>query len=246
MSTTKVTTNVLTDEAVTAAKLAATLDLSGKSVTLADSEISAAELASTLDLSSKTVTLPATSVTAAMLASTLDLSGKTLTMPTGLVPWTYGAQVATTAGTTVELLASIPDTAREIEIMLAGVSTSAANQPPLIQLGDSGGYETSGYIGESTLVLDAGANETAVTDGFSAARATNATAADLVTGILRLSRWDTAEHQWIASGQFIVEGVSLCCVCGYKTTSAAMDRIRLTTTGGAATFDAGEARVRYR
>ena len=160
--------------------------------------------------------------------------------------WTYGSQIATTSGTTVALITSLPDTAQEIEIMLTGVSTNAANQPPLLQLGDAGGYETSGYIGEVSIIQDANPNETAVTDGFSLTRATNAAAADLVTGILRLSRWDTAEHQWIASGHFITEGTMVHSVCGYKTTSQAMDRIRLTTTGGTATFDAGEARIRYR
>lgn len=73
--------NLLPAESVTAAELAATLDLSGKTVTLANGEVSAAELAATLDLSGKTVTLPATSVTAAMLAATLDLSAKTVTLP---------------------------------------------------------------------------------------------------------------------------------------------------------------------
>lgn len=187
-----------------------------------------------------------TTVTADMLAATLDLSSKTLTMPTGLVPWTYGSQIATTSGTTAELINSLPDTLREIEIMLAGVSTNTANQPPLLQLGDAGGYETSGYIGEVTIISDANPNESAVTDGFSLARATNFAAADLITGILKMCRWDTAEHQWIVSGQFITEGTIHQSVCGYKTTSQAMDRIRLTTTGGSATFDAGEARVRYR
>ena len=49
----------------------------------ASAAIAAAKLASTLDLSGKTVTLPATSVTAAMLAATLDISGKTVTLPAG-------------------------------------------------------------------------------------------------------------------------------------------------------------------
>jgi hypothetical protein len=47
----------------------------------ASAAIAAAKLAGTLDLSGKTVTLPATSVTAAMLANALDLSTKTLTLP---------------------------------------------------------------------------------------------------------------------------------------------------------------------
>ena len=49
--------------AVGATELAATLDLSSKTVTLAAGEVSAGELATTLDLSSKTVTVPAVTVT---------------------------------------------------------------------------------------------------------------------------------------------------------------------------------------
>ena len=51
----------------------------------ASAAISASKLASTLDLSSKTVTLPATSVSASQLASTLDLSSKTVTLPAASV-----------------------------------------------------------------------------------------------------------------------------------------------------------------
>jgi hypothetical protein len=48
--------------------MATTLDLSGKTVTLAAGEVSASELDATLDLSGKTVTLPAASVTAHVTA----------------------------------------------------------------------------------------------------------------------------------------------------------------------------------
>jgi hypothetical protein len=68
------------DAGVTATKLAATLNLASKTVTLPATSVTAAMLAATLDLSTKTVTLPATSVTAAMLAATLDLSAKTVTL----------------------------------------------------------------------------------------------------------------------------------------------------------------------
>lgn len=231
---------MIEDDAITAAKIAAGAVGSSE---IGTDAVGADELANN---AVDTNAVADGAVTASKMATTLDLSSKTLTMPTGLGGWTYGSQVATTSGTTVELLASIPDTAREIEIMLAGVSTNTAAQPPLIQLGDSGGYETSGYVSEVGLILDANCNETAVTDGFSCSRATNYLAANLVTGVLRLHRWDTAEHQWIATGMFADEGISVNPVVGIKTTSAAMDRIRLTTTGGAATFDAGEARIRYR
>ena len=53
--------------------------------------------------------------------------------------WTYSSIVNTTSGTIISLTTSIPSTALEIEIMLNGVSTNTAAQPPIIRLGDAGG-----------------------------------------------------------------------------------------------------------
>jgi hypothetical protein len=59
---------IKSDAAIEASKLESTLDLSGKTVTLAAGEVSATELDATLDLSGKTVTLPAASVTSHVTA----------------------------------------------------------------------------------------------------------------------------------------------------------------------------------
>ena len=50
-------------------------------------------------------------------------------------------------GTSVEF-AGIPSGVKRITVMLNGVSTSSTS-PMQIQLGDSGGYETSGYNGSN-------------------------------------------------------------------------------------------------
>ena len=70
-------------------------------VPLLDGTVTAAKLAAILDLSAKTITLPNLAVTAAMLAATLDLSGKTLTLPNNVVTLTKlpdGVLTADTAG----------------------------------------------------------------------------------------------------------------------------------------------------
>jgi hypothetical protein len=162
-----------------------------------------------------------------------------------LAQWTYGSQVATTSGTTVELTTAIPAGATEIEILFNGVSTDTANQPPLIQLGDAGGYETSSYVGIGASIDSANAVETAVTDGFSAARPGIWAAANVLSGVVQLVRWATDEHIWVASGT-LSSATEIHWVSGIKTTSEALTSIRLNTTGGTATFDAGEARIRYR
>lgn len=182
-------------------------------------------------------------VTAVKMASTLDLSGKTLTLRGG---WTYGAQVATTSGTTVELSAAIPIWVTEIEILFSGVSTDAVNQPPLIQLGDAGGYETTGYVASVAVIEATNAGETNITAGFQVARAAEYAAADLMHGVVRLERWDAAEHLWLASGIMTASGNEMHFLSGTKTLSEALTSIRLNTPGGTDAFDAGEARVRYR
>lgn len=182
-------------------------------------------------------------VTAAKLAATLDLSGKTLTLRGG---WTYGAQVATTSGTTVELSTAIPSWATEIEVLLNGVSTNTINQPPLIQLGDAGGYEITGYVASVAVIEATNAGETDITAGFQVARAGDYAAADTMIGVVRLTRWDDAEHLWFADGNVTASGAELHFLSGSKTLSEALTSIRLNTPGGTATFDAGEARVRYR
>jgi microcystin-dependent protein len=78
-----VTATIDTDE-VTTAKI---LDLN----------VTAAKLAATLDLSAKTVTLPDLSVTPAKLAQTLDLTSKTLVYPGGSIVPTGGVIMWTSA-----------------------------------------------------------------------------------------------------------------------------------------------------
>lgn len=124
MATTKVTADVLAD----------TLDLSGKSITLAAGEIGASELAATLDLSGKSVTLAAGEVGASELAATLDLSGKTLTLPAAnrsLIVQQVNTQTGAvaTGSTAIPFDDTIPENDEGDEYMtLAITPTSATNK----------------------------------------------------------------------------------------------------------------------
>jgi hypothetical protein len=85
-----------------------------------------AKLASSLNLSSKTLTLPSASVTAANLASTLDLSTKTLTLPTTVVGPTNCASGLFTAIAPVDtVIQSIQ--IRDSVVRSQAQSTSGAN-----------------------------------------------------------------------------------------------------------------------
>jgi hypothetical protein len=58
---------------------------------------------------------------------------------------TAGTAVASTSGTSIDFT-SIPSWVKRITVMIAGVSTNGSSIIQ-IQLGDSGGVETSGYTG---------------------------------------------------------------------------------------------------
>lgn len=157
--------------------------------------------------------------------------------------WTYTTIVNTTSGTSLTLTSALPTTALEVEVILNGVSTNTASQPPIIRLGDAGGVETTGYLG----VVRTAGSATSVTNGFYLFRAANYVAADLIHGVLRMIRWDPTLFVWKANGfSNSTSSLALGRFSGTKTTSQVTSSITLTTPGGAATFDAGSARVRYR
>jgi hypothetical protein len=197
---------------------------------IADGAVTGDKVNATFDISGKTVTLPAAAVTGAMLTS----GG-----------WTYTAQTATTSGTTVVLTTAIPSWATEVEIIFNGVSTNTNGQMPIVELGDVGGYEDTSYTQCVATVSSTSVAESGGSDGFYLAD-NFAAAGELFSGVMRLTRWATDEHLWIAGGNFNASGGNVSFMAGQKTLSEALTSIRLNTPGAAATFDAGEARVRYR
>lgn len=149
------------------------------------------------------------------------------------------ASIATTSGSTAQFT-SIPSWVKKITFSLVGVSTDTGDSL-LIQLGDSGGIETTGYLGVATLGANATAPDIdAVTTGFGI-KIGAATA--IVHGSLVISLVNPATFTWAAQGAFArSDSPRLMSTAGSKPLSAALDRIRLVTTGGAV-FDAGEVNV---
>lgn len=154
---------------------------------------------------------------------------------------TSEASVPTTSGVSVALTTTIPSWATQVSLLFAGVSSSGTSEY-LVQLGDSGGIETSGYVSEGCAITSAATAVSSSTAGF-IIRHTSASAA--VDGKLILDRVGST-NQWIATGNFRFLTTTVGTTAGSKTTSAAMDRITLTTVGGSETFDAGAIVVSYR
>ena len=150
---------------------------------------------------------------------------------------TVGTSQATTSGTSIDFT-SIPSGVKRIVMMLNGVSISGTANLR-IQLGDSGGVETSGYSGS----VSAGAGVSNFTSGFDL---DFASASAVVYGQIIFSLCD-ASNTWIASGLFVSPATSSSgrSLAGVKQTSATLDRVRLTTSNGTDTFDAGAVNIQY-
>lgn len=143
----------------------------------------------------------------------------------GDVDTTIGAEAvqATTSGNTKDF--SIPAGARRITVVFTEVSLNN-NDHVLIQLGDSGGIETTGYKSVSGAALSS-------TSGFILALQDSG---DTISGVYTLVH--RGSNVWAGSGSH-AKGTSACYAdAGVKTVSAEVTTVRITvTTGG--TFDAG-------
>jgi hypothetical protein len=131
---------------------------------------------------------------------------------------------------------------KRITVMLNQVSTNGTSGL-IIQLGDSsGGYKTSGYIGTGTAIT--GTNTCGISDftaGFNAGTGTTITSSR--SGCVFLL--NPGGNTWLASGTVTNGLVAAGHVQGVAVLSGVLDRLRLTTNGGANTFDAGSVNIAY-
>jgi hypothetical protein len=133
---------------------------------------------------------------------------------------------------------TIPSWAKRVTIMLDNVSTSGTASM-VLQLGDSGGVETTGYTSFTFTPTSLASH---LTGGFILGVGSAAT----VTWSGNLQICNLTGNTWAQSG---VLGSAAGNWGGYsggsKTLSAALDRIRLLTGNGTDTFDGGTVNVMY-
>ena len=109
---------------------------------------------------------------------------------------TLGTEQATTSGTSVTF-SGIASGTKRIHILFEEVDF-AGTEVMLIQIGDSGGIETSGYTAGGTKVLGSASHETsALTTCFPIRRTESS--ADAINGIMTLVFKDSSNYTWIAS-----------------------------------------------
>ena len=150
--------------------------------------------------------------------------------------------LVTASGQTELTFTSIPSWVKRITIGLNGLSADGGTTI-LVQLGDSGGYEVTGYTGRvlsgSTSPSIGPATSTA---GFPLINS-NADAY-LHTGHVLLTLIDVSTNTWVCSGALTVSANIMSVLSGGKSLSATLDRLRL-YIDGTQTFDGGTVNILF-
>jgi hypothetical protein len=149
---------------------------------------------------------------------------------------TAGTSVASTSGTSIDFT-GLPSWVKRITVMFNGVSTDATGNK-IIQIGTSGGVETTGYASGCRSGLD----NLTTTVGFLFDNASSNTF--LLSGHAIITK--ISGNTWIFSSVSCNTTTGSSRVAGgTKNLSATLDRIRITTVNGTDTFDAGSINILY-
>ena len=171
-------------------------------------------------------------------ATITTLTGTTITGTSVRGGITSGTAVASTSGTSIDFT-SIPSYVKRITVMLNGVSTSGTSVLQ-IQIGTSGGVQTTGYLGSYGYGQTPSSN---LTTGFGIY---NDAASDILHGSSTLNLLNSSTGIWTFNSLLAWSSRAYQLPsAGSKTLSGTLDRVRITTVSGTDTFDAGSINILY-
>jgi hypothetical protein len=196
------------------------------------------------------VKLVASSGGSVELVPTNTASNFTLTVPAGTGTVAVngvsssivaGTAVASTSGTSINFT-GIPSWVKRITVMLNGVSTNGSSSLRL-QLGDSGGIETTGYSNLCCQMANSWSGAATSSSGFDGY-------GDGGSGFLRnghLVFTTPGSNVWTLVGAYTIANGSAFSYffTGAKTLSDTLTQVRITTVNGTDTFDAGTINILY-
>lgn len=180
---------------------------------------------------SGSVTLAAPAVAGSTTQTLVNVTGT-------LAPLVSGTAVASTSGTSIDFT-GIPSWAKRVTVMFNSMSLSGTASA-LIQIG-SGSVTTSGYLGGATVQFVGTIEAVNSTSGFLCPLGA---AARVIHGALTLTL--QSGNTWVASGSFGFSNAAASATSGGTgVLSGALDRVRITSTNGTDTFDAGSINIMY-
>jgi hypothetical protein len=161
--------------------------------------------------------------------------------PATLAPTLLVAGTSVSASGVAVDIGGIPSWARRVTVLFQSLSTDGTSAM-MIQIGDAGGIETSGYLGSSGIIGTSTAAGALFTTGFGLL--VSNVAADVISGSVVLTK--ISGNVWVASGTYgrhttVAAGIT----GGSKTLSDPLTQIRVTTVGGTDDFDLGSINVLY-
>lgn len=152
------------------------------------------------------------------------------------------ATAVTASGTAVDFT-SIPSWVKRVTVMLSAISLSGTALVRF-RLGDST-IATSGYSGVGSYVAAAGAASVAQTAGFDIYTSGTPSSSAAYSGSITFV--NVSGNTWVASGVFAAAAGNLGTfpVAGTITLATALTQVRITTSNGTDTFDAGTINILY-
>jgi len=152
-----------------------------------------------------------------------------------------GTAVASTSGTSIDFT-SIPSWVKRVTVNLNQVSTNGSSLL-LVRIGTSGGVETTGYLSGAAQNAT-GAGYSTSTTGFVISVGNNTVAASSYNGSLILTTLNS--NIWVGNGSLYEPNWQVGnFMSGSKTLAGTLDRVRITTTNGTDTFDAGSINIMW-
>lgn len=164
----------------------------------------------------------------------------TAAVPTGtLYPIVSGTAVASTSGTAIDFT-GIPSWVKRVTVMLSGVSLSSTGNL-WVQIG-AGSVTTSGYVGNRAYALNTTVQGNG---GYTAAmiEIPRNNAASATTGTITL--YNISGNAWIATMTSAEASTLASWGSGSITLGGVLDRVRITSSTGTDTFDAGSINILY-
>jgi len=153
---------------------------------------------------------------------------------------TAGTAQNTTSGTSIDFT-SIPSWVKRITVMFNGVSLSGA-ATILVQLG-AGSVTTTGYSGSGTYVSTVTGNTTSGAQQTAGFLLLMGGASATISGTVTLTL--LGANTWTCSGVLNQPTIGNTQVGGAVTLSGTLDRLRITSSNGTDTFDAGSVNILY-